>query len=377
MVEFADGWTGGALCARLLTDLGAETIKVEPPAGDSSRREPSGSASAYSSFDLIGAGKRSVVADPTSAADRARVQSLCHAADVIVDDLGPAGLGSFGLDQEELRRDNERLIYCGVSDFGSGGPLSGWVGSDLLVQAMSGVMSSTGFEGGPATRIGVPLGEHVSALVATAATFAALSYREREGVGQAIDISAQDCLIPIQSSFLPQLFVEGSPSPRQGYLHPLVAPWDMFRARDGEVIICVATDTQWGALLEIVGRGDLVGDERYATPPLRRKNVAQVTEIIAPWVAEQTVGYIIERLERDGIPAGPIVPIGELLEGEHFRARGLLVDVPRDDGGTVRTMGSIFDMSETPSRVASAAARLGADTQRMLGEQQPTEARTA
>jgi crotonobetainyl-CoA:carnitine CoA-transferase CaiB-like acyl-CoA transferase len=366
VVELADGWSGAALCSRLLAELGAEVIKVEPREGDSARREPFGSASAYSGFELIGAGKRSVVADPSSARDRDLIERLCLSADVVVDGLQAAGLGAFGLQESDLRRGNPRLVYCAVSEFGASGPIADWARSDLLAQAMSGMMASTGFEGGPPTKAGVPLSEHVAALIATASIFAALRYREREGEGQAIDIAAQDCLVLLQSSFLPRLFVEGSASARQGYLHPLVAPWDRFEASDGDVLICVATDEQWAALLEIVGRAELAGDPRYATPPLRRQHVEEVTEIVAPWARRHSLEEIVQTLEQTGIPAGPIVPIEQLHQGEHFRARELLVDAPRPDGTSVKTMGSIFRMSRTPGVVRSAAQALGEDSERIL-----------
>jgi crotonobetainyl-CoA:carnitine CoA-transferase CaiB-like acyl-CoA transferase len=367
VLEMADGWSGAALCGRLLGELGAEVIKVEGRAGDPLRRRPPLVGGTGGLFHMMAAGKASVRIDERDPDGPATLRTLARTADVVLDGHPAGTLESRGLDVAELQRDRPQLIYCSVSTFGRTGPSASWAGADLLGQATSGLMASTGFEGDPPTAAGAPIADHVSGLMAATSVIAALVHRLTTRRGQSVDIAARDCLIPFHSSYLPRVFLEGEAPPRQGFRHPLIAPWDVFLARDGAVVVCAGTDRHWDAILRLVDREDLIGDPLYATAEQRVSRVAEVNGVVQGWISGRPMAEVIDTFESIGVPAGPILEISEVLEQPHFKARDLLVEVPDSSHGTVTTAGSILKMSRTPGTVSRGAPGLGMDNDRILG----------
>lgn len=358
MLEFAAGWTGAALCGRMLGELGAEVIKVEPPGGDALRHRPPANESGGVAFSLLSAGKRSVVLDLTLPEDRQEARELALRSDVVLDGLPFGLLEGYGLGSAQLKADAPKLVFCAISTFGRTGPLRAWAGSDLLAQAMSGLMSTTGFAEGPPTRAGVPLGEHAAGAMATSAVLAALLHRFDSKTGQDIDISTLDCLFMFQSSFVPSLFLGKQVTPRQGFRHPLMAPWDVYRTRDSHVVICSGNDNHWRAMLNLVDRNDLLAIPHLATVQERVRHVEEVNGIVEAWTSQHATEDVIAAMHKIGVPAGPILDVERLLEHRQFRERELMLDIGQPDRRS-KVAGSLFKMSRTAGRPAGPAPALG------------------
>jgi CoA:oxalate CoA-transferase len=358
VLEFAAGWTGAALCGRMLAELGAEVIKVEPPGGDSLRhRAPAKDADGIA-FSLLSAGKRSIVLDLEAPEDWQRARDLALRADVVLDGLPFGVLHEYGLGGPALRAEAPALVYCAISTFGRTGPLREWAGSDLLAQAMSGLMSTTGFANGPPTRAGVPLGEHAAGAIATSAVLAALFYRLDSKTGQDIDIASLDCLFMFQSSFVPSLFLGKQAAPRQGFRHPLMAPWDVYRTQDSDVVICSGNDNHWRAMLNLFERNDLLVASHLATVQERVRHVEEVNGIVEAWTSQHPTQDVIAAMHSIGVPAGPILDVERLFEHAQFRERALMLDIGPPDREH-KVTGSLFKMSETAGRLAAPAPSLG------------------
>jgi crotonobetainyl-CoA:carnitine CoA-transferase CaiB-like acyl-CoA transferase len=358
VLEFAAGWTGAALCGRMLAELGAEVIKVEPPGGDALRHRPPEKDSGGVAFSMLSAGKRSAALDLTLPEDRTRARDMALRSDVVLDGLPFGALDECGLGSTQLRTDVPKLIYCAISTFGRTGPLRGWAGSDLLAQAMSGLMSTTGFADGPPTRAGVPLGEHAAGAMATSAILAALFHRLDSKTGQDIDISALDCLFMFQSSFVPSLFLGKEAALRQGFRHPLMAPWDVYRTQDSSVVICSGNDNHWRAMLNLFDRNDLLVVPHLATVQERVRHVEEVNDIVEVWTSQHATEDVIAAMHSIGVPAGPILDVERLFEHQQFRERELMLNIGQPDRRD-KVIGSLFKMSRTAGRPAGPAPALG------------------
>lgn len=375
VIELAEGWTGAAIGGRLLADLGAEVIKIEPSGGDPLRRRPPLVGGESLAFTFVAAGKRSVVIDPADASEKDRLTGLIAGADIVLD--GYSGSARpFEPDFDELQRRNPGLIYCLVSTFGRLGGLASWTGADLLAQATSGLMASTGLCDAPPTRVGAAVGDYAGAIAAVTAIGAALIHRRRSGHGQIIDIATRDCLFSFHSSYLPKVFLEGSAPSRMGFRHPMIAPWDAYRAKHGRVIVCTGTDAHWREILRVVGRPDLIGDPRYDTPAQRVRNADRIQEVIEAWTRRRTIGEIVATFEEIGVPSGPILDIPEMLDHPQLRARDMLTEVETGDGRTLPVSGSIFKFSATPGFPRGAAPPPGRDLPAAARGGRPTHSRS-
>ncbi|MBI3966787.1 MAG: CoA transferase [Chloroflexi bacterium] len=355
-IELSRGRAAG-ICGRLLAELGARVVKVEPPDGDPARwRQPLGPGGVSLEFRQTHAGKESLTVDLGVDAGRRLLQSMLGQADVFLHDLTVAELEALGLDLDRLSAELPQLLVCAVTPFGLTGPLATRPGAEVVVQALSGIMTTTGFPGDPPTKCGPPLAEYTGAIYGALATLAALAHRDKSGMGQVIDISQHDCLVFYLSSYLAGALVTGkNPSPG-GNRHPSAVPWNAYPTLDGHALLCTANDRQWDTVLGVIGRTDLVGYEAYDSLVKRLARVDEIDEIVSAWTCQRSSAEAIAAFEAVGLPAGPIFEIPDLLRDPHFRAREMLIDV--GDGGPL-VAGSVFKLSETPGRVGRRAPALG------------------
>lgn len=235
--------------------------------------------------------------------------------------------------------------------------MAGVPGGDLVAQAMSGFMTITGFADAPPTSAGIPLSEHAAGVFAVTGILAALLHRDATSEGQDVDIASVDCLTYFLSSFLPAVFLERSVPGRQGFRHPLMAPWDAYDADGGKVVICTGSESHWRAMLRMMGRDDLVECERYATAERRVAYVDEVNGIIEGWIARLAPAEAVAMLHSIGVPAGPILQLDQVFADPQFQARELALAV-EGDGHRAVTPGSVYKMSATPGRVAHPAPLL-------------------
>jgi crotonobetainyl-CoA:carnitine CoA-transferase CaiB-like acyl-CoA transferase len=369
VLELSQGWAG-SLCGRLLADLGAEVIKVEPPSGDELRgvppfKEGKDGKVGYL-FQMISAGKRSVVLDLTQRGDRELLIGLAQNADVLVEDFPVGKMDELAIGYGALKEGNPRLIYCSITPFGQTGPLSKKAACDIVVQAMSGMMATTGFPGDTPTKAGSDFAEYNGAIYATIAILAALAFRDRSQIGQAIDMSIHDCMVLVQNSNLPSLFVSGKVESKLGNANPLVAPLNSYETKDGWIIAGAVTDKQWNTLSKLMGKEHLIEDSRFDSTAKRAANREEIDVVVTEWTGTKTVLETVKELEDNSLPAGPILTMDQLLRDEHFLGRNMVVEVEDPVAGKMPTFGSVFKMSETPGGVERGAPVLGQDTEEIL-----------
>jgi crotonobetainyl-CoA:carnitine CoA-transferase CaiB-like acyl-CoA transferase len=357
----------GPYLTMLLSDLGATVIKVESPDGDQTRQWGPpwhGQESTY--YSGVNRGKHSVVLDLGRPEDRELAATLARRADVLVENLMPARMRAFGLDYPTLAAVNERLVYCSVTGFGAQPEGATLPGFDLIAQATSGLMSITGAAEGAPTKVGVAVVDVLCGLHAGMAVLAALVAREQTGRGQLVEanllLSALSSLANQASGFL----ATGAVPSRQGNVHPSVAPYEVFRARDGDLVIAVGSDRQFVRMCQALGLVELAGDPRFATNQARVQNLAELRRRITAALAHRTAAEALEVLTAEGVPCSPVNRIDEAFRfAERLRA-----DVLWDVGG-VPQVRSPFFLAGTPPRAQHAAPGLdemGADVRRWLAE---------
>lgn len=359
VLEFSDGWTATTLAARLLAELGAQVVKIEPPAGDTlRRREPRTPAGVSYAFELVAAGKDSLVVSGERQAHT--LESLAAASDVcLIEAEQWPSLMPRELSPEELVARFPHLVLCLITPCGMQEPDRNQPWSELALQASTGLMATTGFADDPPMRSGVAAITHGTAILAAVAVLAALHERRRSGLGQIIDLAGYDVGLSFLGTFLPRYFRYGTSPQRIGNRHPLVVPWDTYPARDGWVIICSMGDSSWLRLLEVLGRADLQDEAKYATAQTRYDSAEDIDAMIAAWTRQHSVETIVEVLNEAGVAAGPILSVPQYLAQAYCQERRLLVEVPHAAAGKVPTLGPLFKLSATPGRVERCAPALG------------------
>lgn len=353
----------GPWAGQILADLGAEVIKVESPGGDDTRgwgppfidNGDGTRDAAY--FHSTNRGKTSLVADFHEADDRAMVIDLIRDADVVIENFKLGGLKKFGLDYESLAGINPGLVYCSITGFGQDGPYAPRPGYDFIIQAMSGIMDLSGLPDGPPTKIGVAYADIMTGLYAVIGIQAALHQRASTGVGQHVDMALFDVMVGTLANQAMNFLVSGKAPHRIGMAHPNIVPYDGFPASDGWLIVAVGNDGQFARFAEVLG---LDVRPEWATNADR---VAQ-REVLVPLIEARTRLWkrdeLLAALEAHGIPVGPIHDVGEALSDPQIAARGMVLDMVRDDGAHVPGL-------RTPIRFSAADLVLGKPSPR-LGE---------
>ncbi|MFC4055880.1 CaiB/BaiF CoA transferase family protein [Actinomadura syzygii] len=343
----------GPLCGRILADLGAEVIKVESPAGDDARLFGPFTDAGDSTFHrLLNRGKFGITLDLKDPADRERFAQLVARSDVLIENFRPGVLDRLGFPPDELLRLNPRLVAVAISGFGRTGPLADRPAYDLIVQAMSGLMSVTGPDGGPGVRVGISVGDVVPALYAAVAVLSALHQRGESGGGQHIDVSMFDGLVSVlESVAMRALHTDEEISPSGGH-HAISAPYGTFAVKDGTITIAVASDALFARLADVLDRPGWLADDRYASDAERGRNRVALQHEIEAALADVTHEEALERLAAAGVPCGPVLGVREALSHPHTLARGLVVDEPdgfRTLAGGVRTTGTVGEFRPAPA----------------------------
>ncbi len=304
----------GPYCSMLLADLGATVIKVESPAGDDTRTWMPPVSDGVSTYYLsIGRNKRSIVLDYTDPDDRALAAELVRRADVAIENFKPGGLARFGLDYETARRDNPRLVYLSISGFGTSE--GAWLpGYDLIVQAVSGLMSLTGPADGPAYRAGIAVFDVMTGLHGLIGVLAALHQRTETGRGQHVEVNL---LSSAMSGLVNQTaaYTAGGVVPtRMGNAHPSLFPYETMPTADRDVIITAGNDGQFRALCEVLGIAEVADDPRFATNADRTANREELRPLLLGPLATWAAADLFVALNRAGVPCGPVNTIAEGVE---------------------------------------------------------------
>lgn len=356
-------------CGLLLADMGADVIKVEPPEGGDAMRQMgppffNGEAGA---FLIMNRNKRSIALNLKSPEGRDLFRHLAAEADVLVENYRPGALERLELGYKELSILNPGLIYCSISGFGRMGPYAGRGGFDLIAQGMSGLMTITGHPGGAPAKVGVPICDLNAGLYAAYGILAAYIHRTRTGEGQYLDIALLD-------AGLSYIFWEasehfGGKFPEStGSAHRSIAPYQAFRVRNGFINVGAGTQVNWERFCHVLGREDLLQDDRFRINSDRVTRRDELAEILEKTLVQQDAEHWLEKLEAVGVPAGPIYTVPQVFEDPQVLAREMLIEMEHPTAGRVKNIGSPLKLSGTPPCVRRPAPTLGQHTVETLRE---------
>ena len=356
----------GPFCAMLLCDMGADVIKVEPPAGDSSRRMAGARGSDSASFNAVNRGKRGIVIDLKASGGADVLRRLASHADVFIENYRPGVLGRLGLDYDALRGVNPRLVYASISGYGQTGPAAHKGGFDLVAQGVSGLMSVTGEPDRPPVKVGVPLTDLGAGLFAACGILAALHARERTGEGQCVDTSLVDAGVALSVWEATELFSRGAVPGPLGSAHRMSAPYQAVRCADGYITLGAANDRIFRRLAELLGHPEWLTDARFDSDSDRVENREVLAGLIEDVTSKRTREYWLERLEAHDIPCGPINDYREVMQDPQVRARQMVVETRHPTLGTLSTLGTPIKLSGTPLTPGRPAPLLGQHTDEVL-----------
>ncbi len=359
----------GPLCSALLGDLGAEVIKIEPPSGDDYRAIGPFSAGESGLFSAMNRNKQSVVIDLKRDEGRTLAQALCAKADVVVENFRPGVAERLGIGYKQLAACNPALVYASVSGFGQTGPDSHRPAYDIILQAMCGLMDATGSPDGAPTLVGDSISDVVSGIFASWGVLAALLARERTGKGTHVDVAMFDATLSLTAGLVARYATTGIAPQRVGNRHPTSAPFGAYRAKDGHFVVAVLNNRLFERFAHAIGQPALIDDARFADDATRSENEAALRACIESWSGILSVEAVNALLSEAGIPVAPIQNIGEALESEQARERGLLSEAPGSNGGTVRLPRQPVQFSAWPGTRTTRAPRLGEHTLAVLQQQ--------
>ena len=361
----------GPVCGQLLADMGADVIKVEKvPGGDDTRRmvppEIDGESAA---FMILNRNKRGTAINMKSEAGKAVLLKMLAKADVVIENFRVGTMERLGLDYESLHQLNFGLIYCQITGFGRSGPYADRAGFDLIAQGMSGLMSVTGEgEGHPPVKAGVPVGDIGAGMLAAMGILAAYIHRLKTGEGQLVDTSLLEASI-VNTAWVSAIFLATGISPGAiGSAHPMAAPYQALPTRDGWVNVGAANQANWLRLVEIMDQPELATDLRFVDNSARMQNLSVLIEILTRSFKQRDTADWLDCLQSVGVPASPVLSIGDMLKDPQVLAREMVVDVEHSRLGTTKALGSPVKFSATPTSIRRGAPLLGEHTREVLGE---------
>jgi CoA:oxalate CoA-transferase len=360
----------GPYCTMILADLGADVVKVErPETGDDARHFgpflPSG-LSAY--FAGINRGKRSVALDLKAEADRAVFLRLVERADVVVENFRPGTMAALGLAPDRLREVNPRLVYASLSGFGHSGLETGRPAYDIVIQALSGLMSITGEDAHHPVKVGTSISDILTGIFGAVGVLSALRHRDQSGQGSELDLAMLDCTVAVLENAISRFSVtEQVPEPL-GTRHPSITPFQAFEASDGALVVAAGNEALWKKLCDVLEAPHLADDPRLATNHLRTENQAYLEESLAPWFRQNTREHWLERLAAAGVPSAPIRDVRQVTADPHLQARGMLHEMHDSAEKRFLTAGSPLRMNGQAPELSSRAPELGEHMAAVLEE---------
>jgi crotonobetainyl-CoA:carnitine CoA-transferase CaiB-like acyl-CoA transferase len=358
----------GPFCAMLLADFGADVIKIEPPAGDSTRTMPGAIGTDSPSFNAVNRGKRSVVLNLKTREGQSALKRLARSADIFVENYRPGVLAALGLDYAALSAVNRGLVYASISGYGQTGPDAHKGGFDLVAQGVSGIMSITGEPGGPPVKAGVPLTDLGAGLFALVGILAALEHRRRTGEGQHIDTSLVEAGVALSVWEATEYFAGlGLPEPK-GSAHRMFAPYQAIRCADGYITLGTANDRLFRRFCDLLGHPEWTGMPEFAENSMRLRNQTMLAARIEEVTSQRPRAHWLALFEANEIPSGPINNYAQVFADRHVAAREMVVDVEHPTLGAMKSLGSPLKLSATPTNPRRRAPMLGEHTDEVLAE---------
>jgi crotonobetainyl-CoA:carnitine CoA-transferase CaiB-like acyl-CoA transferase len=364
----------GPFATRILSDFGAEVVKVESPKGDQIRQwglSHQGGDSYWSRVQLRN--KRSIAVDLHQEEGRQVVRKLIETADVVVENFKPGTLSKWNLSHEEMKALNPRLIVTSVTGYGQTGPYRERPGFGNIAESMGGLRAVTGFPDRPPVRVGLSMGDSIAALYAVIGTLMALYQRDaQEGgpkSGQVVDVALYESVFTLMEGLLPEYVHEGSLRQRQGNTLKAAAPSNVYPTSDDKwLAIGANSDSLFQKLMRLMNREDLAADPALADNPGRVAAVDRIDETIAAWTKQHTCSELVDWLAEAGIPGGPIYDMADIYADPHYRAREMFVPVTTPNGSDIVMPGIVPKLSETPGQIQWAGPDCGADTRDIMAQ---------
>lgn len=367
----------GPYCSMLFADMGAEVIKIEPPGGEIIRDNPpmvkegeggpdDRSRSGY--FLTLNRNKYGITLNLKHPKGVGIFKELVKIGDVVLENYAPGVMKRLGIDYPVLRDINPRTIMCSISGFGQWGPYSERIAFDVISQAMSGLMSITGYPDSPPTRVGTSLGDVNASVHAAFAIMTALWQREKSGVGQYIDCSMQEAMVSILEGAIVRWTIGKELLTPIGSHNPHDAPMGAYKCKDGYIIIATVGDEHWHRFCRAIGRPEWASDPEYRTKRQRWEKKLILAEEIEKWTANYTVREAGEILDRERVANSPILNIQQVVDDPHLNARGYFVEVEHPIIGKAKIPGIPFKLSETPGEVERPSPLVGEHNELILGK---------
>ena len=359
----------GPYCGFLLAQAGARVIKVESPLGEPLRARGEASAASYP-FALLNAGKDCITLNIKSAAGQAVLKRLAREVDVVLENFAPGTMDRYGIGASALRQENPMLIYAAGTGYGATGPHRDYLGMDITIQAMSGIMSITGLEDTPPLKSGAALCDFFGGVHLYAAIVSALYRRQQTGAGAVIDIAMQDTVFPALATALGAYYLNGKQGPRRGNRHHglSLAPYNVYRAKDGHVAMICMREGHWRRLIKAMGQPELGERPEFADMASRAAHIEEVDAVVEAWTQTRSRDEIFRVLQAGGVICASVQTLEEVVNDPHLHERGTL------EWRAHPTLGRIA-LCHTPLRYEGVTPpdltdvpALGADTERVLGE---------
>ncbi|MHC1760731.1 MAG: CaiB/BaiF CoA transferase family protein [Negativicutes bacterium] len=359
----------GPYCAMMLADYGADIVKIEPPkVGDDSRAFGPfvGKESAY--FMSLNRNKRSMTLNFKRQEEVDVFKEMVKHADVVLENYRPGTMEKFGLGYDELKAINPSIIYAACSGFGHSGPYQYKPAYDIIVQAMGGIMSITGPEGGEPSRVGASVGDIIAGMFTAYGVMMALYHREKTGEGQKVDVGMLDCQVAVLENAIARYVTSGNVPVPLGNRHPSISPFSSFTAKDGHIIVGAGNERLWIKLCNILGTPELLKDPRFDTNSNRTAHVKELSAILNEVFSHKTISEWLVVLEEAELPCAPINTIDKIVNDPQIKARDMIVEVEHPIAGHLKMAGLPVKMSVTPGAIERPAPLLGQHTAELLKE---------
>jgi crotonobetainyl-CoA:carnitine CoA-transferase CaiB-like acyl-CoA transferase len=349
----------GPFCGMQLGDLGADVIKIESPQGDSMRGVPPFVEGESAPFMLWNRNKRGVRLDLKNADDLEVFWGLVDGADVMLENFRPGVIDRLGIGWQAVHARNPRLVLGSISGFGQTGPYASRGGFDLVIQAMSGLMSVTGPKDGPPYRIPLAISDVGAGLYLTIGVLSALQARQKTGEGQWVETSLLEATVSLGVYEAANYFANGRRPERLGQGHRGSSPYQVFQTADGWITLGAAQQNFFRKVCALIGKPELPDDPRFTTNALRVKNNDAIVAILQAEIAKRSTADWMTALEAEGVPAGPVLHHDEVFADPQILARSMVTEIEHAKAGRQKTLGVPIKMSASPGGVRRAAPTLG------------------
>jgi CoA:oxalate CoA-transferase len=357
----------GPYCTMVLSDLGAEVIKIENPDGGDNTRQSFPFVEGISSYFLsVNRGKKSVTVNLRHPEGKQIILALAKRSDVLVENFRPGVMDRLGLGYEALREANPKLIYAACSGFGQKSPYAHRPAYDVVVQAMGGTLSITGETGGPPVRVGFSIGDIGGGIFTALGILAALHERQQSGEGQMLDIAMLDGQIALVENAVARFLATGEIPQRIGTRHPLRTPFQAFPTQDGHIVLAAGQEHFWVKFCQVINRQDLLTDERFHDNPSRTKNHNHLEAILNEITQTKRTAEWVALMEKSDIPCGPVNSIDQVVSDPHTVAREMIIPVEHSKAGSLKVVNSPLKLSRTPVKIEKASPELGEHTDEIL-----------